>query len=569
MSQSRLSRILPLPENELKQVLEYAATLSKQEAANHFTNLLGDSPQVIEFISSFNAQRTDPKTPTQRTNPTAPSFAAASSSQLRQPAQQSQPRQNSQPLAQAQDHVPKSGPRKKKKAPAIHTPPPRQVFAFNAAPGAAYNKKDQHDDYIIGKPNAPSSSASTQKPSAESAFLDTHSGPSKAAPVKSATPPPPRTQPHRPPGGHGGTLISDLGQPKGKAKSNPGSRSSTPGPNSRNNANTTKVTITGGVPMHGASTALSELDQAIRSLEITTNPTHPSNSAAGIASRRCNCVATKHPLLAAAPNCQSCGKVICIKEGLGPCTFCGEPLLSTAEVQSMIKELRAERGREKQAADRAAHKKAEAGMPHRPFALPQDHNPSTAELKALEHRDRLLKFQAQNAQRTTIRDEASDFDVALAGSMWASPEERALALKKQQKLLRDMEWNAMPEYEKRRQVVSIDISGRKVFKKMAKIERPVTPPDEAGDDAASVLQETGGGNRVHGGAFSQNPLLGGLIKPVFDVDGKAAELEGRKDKSSRWRRVQDDLENNEDVILDGGIYGGTSIGRAGDEPACG
>ena len=40
-----------------------------------------------------------------------------------------------------------------------------------------------------------------------------------------------------------------------------------------------------------------------------------------------------------------------------------------------------------------------------------------------------------------------------------------MALKKQQKLLREMEWNALPEYEKRRQVVSIDISGRKVFKK--------------------------------------------------------------------------------------------------------
>ncbi|KAK1832631.1 activating signal cointegrator 1 [Podospora conica] len=569
MSQLQLSRILPLPEDELKQVLDYASTLSKEEAAVHFSNLLGDSPRVIEFISSFNAQRSDPKTPSQtqshQNGPRAPSFAAASSSQSRQ--QQQQPAQpnrqtnqarqtNPPPAALASDYLPKPGPpgRKKKKAPAIHTPPPRQVFAFDAAPGAVYNKKDQHDDYITGKPSAPSSSANTQ------------SGPSKAAPVKPAAPPPQQAQPQRQ---TAGTLVSDLGLPKPKPKSNPASRSSTPGPSSRNNGNnTTKVTITGGVPMHGASTALSELDQAIRSLEITTNPTHASNSDAGIAARRCNCVATQHPLLAAAPNCQSCGKVICIKEGLGPCTFCGQPLLSTDEVQSMIKELRAERSREKQAADRAAHKKAEAGRPSRPFALPQDHNPSTAELAALEHRDRLLKFQAQNAQRTTIRDEASDFDATLAGSMWASPEERALALKKQQKLLRDMEWNAMPEYDKRRQVISIDISGRKVFKKMAKVERPVTP-EELDVGTTSALQETGGNNRMQGGAFSRNPLLGGLIKPVFDVDGTAAGLEGRKDRSSRWRRVQDDFENNEDVILDGGVYGGTSVGKAGDEPACG
>lgn len=559
MSQLQLSRILPLPDEELKQVLDYAATLSKEEAAVHFSNLLGDSPRVIEFISSFNAQRADPTAPsqTQRTDSRAPAqrtFAAASSSQSRQPAHP--PRQTNQqpPPPQAADQGPRpGGARKKKKAPAIHTPPPRQVFAFDAAPGAAYNKKDQHDDYITGKPSAPPSS-------------NTQSASSKAAPVKSATPPP-QTQAHRQ---TTGTLVSDL-LPKPKPKSNPTSRSSTPGPgpSSRNNGNNaTKVTITGGVPMHGASTALSELDQAIRSLEITTNPTHASNSEAGIAARRCNCVATQHPLLDAAPNCQSCGKVICIKEGLGPCTFCGQPLLSTDEVQSMIKELRAERSREKQAADRALHKKAEAGRPSRPFALPNDHNPSTAELQALEHRDRLLKFQAQNAQRTTIRDEASDFDAALAGSMWASPEDRALALKKQQKLLRDMEWNAMPEYEKRRQVISIDISGRKVFKKMAKVERPVTP-EEQDDGASLALQETGGNNRVQGGAFSRNPLLGGLIKPVYDVDGTAAGLEGRKDRSSRWRRVQDDLENNDDVILDGGVYGGTSVGKAGDEPACG
>lgn len=231
----------------------------------------------------------------------------------------------------------------------------------------------------------------------------------------------------------------------------------------------------------------------------------------------------------------------------------------------MIKELRAERGREKMAADREAHKKAEVAGTPRPFALPRAEEPNPAEARALAHRDKLLNFQAQNAQRTTIRDEAADFDVTLTGSMWASPEERALALKRQQKLLREMEWNALPEYEKRTQVVSIDITGRKVFKKMAKIERPVTP-DEESDGGAPVLRETSG-NR--GGVFSHNPLLGGLIKPVYvneadgEGKGKGRELEGRKDKASKWRRVQDDGDN-EAVILDGGIAGGR-----GDEPDCG
>jgi len=504
MSQSQLSRLLPLPDDELKQVLDYASTLSKPEAADHFTNLLGDSPQVIEFISSFNARRADPKAPAP--GPSAPSSAPKPS------------------RPSAAEGVPKHNPpRKNKKKAALHTPPPRQVASFDVAPGAVYNKKDQHEDYISQRPGA-------------FVPLDTGSAQSRAPPMKSATPPP--QAPKLPPSA-AGTLVSELGMPKAKPRSNPSSRTSTPGPASRNNPNTTKITITGGVPMQGAATALSDLDQAIRSLEITTNPSHASNSAAGIASRRCNCVAAQHPLLAATPNCTNCGKVICIKEGLGPCTFCGAPLLSSSEVQGMIQELRAERGREKMAADREAHRKADVGGTPRPFTIPRGDPASIAETKALEHRDRLLNYQAQNAQRTTIRDEVSDFDVSVAGSMWASPEERAIALKKQQKLLRDMEWNALPEYEKRRQVVSIDLSGRKIFKKMAKIERPPSPVDNSASSTTAL--RTTDGNKGQGGAFSENPLLGGLIRPVYEVSGEE-KLEGRKDQDKRWRKVQDDLE---------------------------
>jgi hypothetical protein len=248
----------------------------------------------------------------------------------------------------------------------------------------------------------------------------------------------------------------------------------------------------------------------------------------------------------------------------------------------MIKELKAERGREKMAADRDAHRRADVSAAPRPFTAPrtglENGGLSEAEAKAREHRDRLLAFQAQNARRTTVRDEAADFDVVLSGgSMWASPEERARELKRQQKLLREMEWNARPEYEKRRQVVSIDLVGKKVVRKMAAVERPPSPTwDERGaaaeDEGSSALAEVDVNNRVAGagGAFSRNPLLGGVIKPVYEVKGKGPELEGRKDKKTRWRRVQDDLDNNEAVILNGGVYGAVSdFQEAGgrDEPA--
>ncbi|KAK7721246.1 hypothetical protein SLS64_001542 [Diaporthe eres] len=553
MSVNQLSMLLGLPDSDCKQILDYGSTLSKAEAADHFKNLLGDSPQAIEFISSFNSRRQDPK----------PAPAPAPVTQ-----------QNASSDLEA---VPKTqrGP-KKKKAP-LRTPAPRQITDATPASGTVYSKKSIEDDYIAGRSGASTPSSSNP--------------PFTAPPPKSSTPPPKKFS--KQPPSASGSLVSDRLAPKQKPKSNPTSRSSTPGPASRGNGGpVTKVSIAGGTPMHGASTAVADLDAAIRSLEVTTNPSLPGGS--DDSARRCNCVATRHPLQSAAPNCLSCGKVICLKEGLGPCTFCGAPLLSPSEVQSMIQELRAERGREKQVADRQAHKRADVAAKPRPFTKPRTGDEATdglgeAEAKALEHRDRLLGFQAQNARRTTVRDEAADFDVSGAmagfgGSLWASPEDRARELKRQQKVLREMEWNARPDYEKRQQVVSIDLVGGKVVKKFVAKERPATPEDEGEDEplgsgaggsgGGGVLEETSANRRPGaGGAFSKNPLLGGMIRPVYDAKGKGAELEGRKDRAAaRWRRVQDDLDDNEAIILDGGVYGGqqgASTGGTGDEPACG
>ncbi|KAH8196813.1 hypothetical protein TruAng_009016 [Truncatella angustata] len=524
MSATQLSRLLPLPDEELKQVLDYAATLSKPEAVEHFSNLLGDTPDAIDFISSFNSRRQDPK-------------AAAS-----------QPQSQSQSPAQSDvESVPRHARRPQKKKANIHIPAPRQVANLGLAPGTAYSKKGLEDDYISRR----------SSPAAGSSAFAAPTNP----PPRFATPQPPKLPPSAT-----GHLISEVS--RAKPKSTPVSRSSTPGPK-------TKINISGGTAMHGASTTVSDVDAAIRVLEMTTNPTMNADDPA----RKCNCVAARHPLLAAAPNCLNCGKVVCVKEGLGPCTSCGTPLLSPAEVQSMINELKQERGREKMAANKVAHKKADVSRTPAPFSKPREapENLNAAEAKAKEHRDKLLSFQAHNAQRTTVRDEASDFDVGGAmsgtgGNIWASPEDRARELKRQQKIMREMEWNAKPDYEKRRQIVSIDLVGGKVVRKMAAVERPPSPDEEIEPTFTPALEETSGNRGKGGGAFSRNPLLGGLIKPVFEAKGNGTELEGRKDRKTRWRKVQDDLDNNESVILDGGAYGGsgaTERATTGDEPACG
>lgn len=541
MSLSQLSQLLPLPEEDLQQVLDYAATLSKPDAVSHFSNLLGDSPLVVDFISSFNSRRKDPSPVSAST--VAPGSGSGPSSSTESP-----------------DAVPKTrkgGSQNRQKKKALHMPQPRRISDHNSTTiggGTAYHKKNNDLDYI---PQHQRASASTSQHVSRAATPTT-----KPTAVLASQ----KENEQRPSSGY---LISDLPSSKSKARSNPTSRTSTPKPFTAGSS-TTKISISGGTPMAGQSTALTDLDAAIRALEITTNPTLDGDPKR----RRCNCVATRHPLQTAAPNCVACGKVICMKEGLGPCTFCGTPLLSTADVQAMVKELKGERGRELMAADAKANRRAEVSKKPAPFSqnravgvssTSSDPMLSEAQAQAMAHRDKLLGFQAQNAKRTTVRDEAADFDVGSVmsggggGSMWASPEERARELKRQQKLMRELEWNAKPEYEKRQQVLSIDLAGGKVIRRMAPVERPATP--ESDEDYSppelkrDVLKKTAGNRGGGGGAFSGNPLLGSLIKPVFEIKGKGPELEGRASKKTGWRRVQNDLDDNEDIILDGGVYG--------------
>ncbi len=99
--------------------------------------------------------------------------------------------------------------------------------------------------------------------------------------------------------------------------------------------------------------------------------------------------------------------------------------------------------------------------------------------------------------------------------------------------------------------------GRKV-KERGEEESDRQASGETGQDRRSRSQ----------GTFSRNPLLGGLIRPVWkrtdndgdDAKGKGKGKENDEPESSQrdrnpWRRVQDDNDDNEGWILDGGVYG--------------
>ncbi|OBT50056.1 hypothetical protein VE04_09334 [Pseudogymnoascus sp. 24MN13] len=310
----------------------------------------------------------------------------------------------------------------------------------------------------------------------------------------------------------------------------------------------TKISITGGTPVRSASANLSELDALIYSLE------NASTSAVSNASRACNCIATKHALLAAAPNCLNCGKVICVKEGFGPCTFCGQPILRPEDRDNIVRELRADRAQEKQAIDRAAHRRVETTKnPYVSRAAAVPAGPTPAELsrgdgeglsaaeKAQAHRDRLLGFQAQNASRTRVYDEAADFATPDVGvSQWAGPMERARMLKQQQKVLREQEWNAKPEYEKKREMVSLDVVGGKLVKTYKRV-------DVKYHDTVQDKENIDEGEGMDAGGYEQ-------------ADARTSG------------GAYNDYDDNEEVILDGGVYGSSSMlegdmREGGDEEA--
>ncbi len=212
--------------------------------------------------------------------------------------------------------------------------------------------------------------------------------------------------------------------------------------------------------------------------------------------------------------------------------------------------------------DNAGHRRAEVSKKPAPFTAPRNVDMSPAELKAKEHRDKLLSFQAQNAKRTTVRDEAADFETPVTAgvNMWASPAERARQLKRQQKVLAEQEWNARPEYEKRKTVLSIEFEKGRVVKRMGMSavgrEKPkVTESDNEEEVEELPLSDVSGNKGA--GTFSRNPLLGGLIKPVYNSGkGKEIDKETAGFGKKTWRRVQDSLEDNEEIILDGGVFGG-------------
>ncbi len=540
----RLQRLLPLDDESLKEVIAHTSTLSKDAAAENLKNLLGDSPQALEFISSFNSRRGD----------MAPSASAADASGV--------PR--------AQKKAPK-----KAKAPLHATGPARRPEGYGDVSGG-YTKQYQPDnDFGSGstKPNLRDYSGASISSTPDALQLpQTSTGglTPRSATASRDTSPAKKSQ--KLPPSAAGNLIADFGFANIKSKqsrksaypthSQPQSGTSTP-----HKAGSTTIT-----------SSVADLSAAITALELSTNPTLSKER------RKCPCNASIHPLFATAPNCLSCGKIICALEGLQPCSFCDSPILTRDQVSDMIRELKEERAGEKMSAHNANQSRSGRGTPVFGGSTPDSASgdeASSAAARARAHRDKLLAFQRENAQRTKVHDEAADYDTTLTPgtTQWMSPVQRAAALKKQQKYLRELEEANRPEWEKKRTVMSMSIKNGKLVKSYGQQKAPPLEVEQTAQDEDEEIEDQHLNVNQDGkpGAFSNNPLLvsGKLVRPVWKGPEGADAGKGRgreREKKSVWRRVQDDNEDNEQWILDGGLHGygtETRVMEDGSQQECG
>lgn len=535
----RLSQLLPLDDESLTQIVTYTAGLSKDASADHLKNLLGDSPAALEFISSFNSRRHGDQTATPTDTSGTDREGESRTTKARKP-------------------------KKGKQKAALHSAgPPRRPDNYGNIAGG-YVKNDNDGDYMASLPSRGGGSSTSGRGDGKAQTAGTalsstlslsqepaaHQRPkmkstvspyeSSAASSRNQSPAPPASKP--PPSASGSLIADYLPNVKSKAARGGASRQGNPG-----------GTSTKGSAVTTSTNNIADLTAAIAALEVSTNPTSSKER------NKCDCNALLHPLFTPAPNCLKCGKIICSLEGLQPCSFCGSPILDSSEIQGMIKELKMERGNEKMRAHNEG-RHYDGGSTR----ATNSSSETTDKLDAAKaHRDKLLAFQAQNAQRTRVVDETADFETPNVGStQWMSPAQRALALKKQQRVLRDMEERARPEWEKNKTVMSLDIKGGKVVRTYQKGPSEAATPEEDDPEELDEPPESSGiGGQGGRGAFGRNPLLtsGSLVRPVWKApESKLPEGAGGESphkKRQTWRRVQDDNDDNEQWILDGGLHG--------------
>ncbi|KTW30656.1 hypothetical protein T552_00371 [Pneumocystis carinii B80] len=190
--------------------------------------------------------------------------------------------------------------------------------------------------------------------------------------------------------------------------------------------------------------SLSEINSALKNLELKD-----VKSQGG---KKCYCQARKHPLNQLIPNCLTCGKIICIVEGINSCSFCDTPLLLREQRMDLIKQLRMERANVLNNSKKETVTKNMKQFYSTCYVGSNSINLEEYQKKiqdAENDKNKLLELDRSDMFNKII-DEAADFDPY---DRWISSSERYLMLEKQRKAL-----VAMNTPKKR--VMTIDSSGK-------------------------------------------------------------------------------------------------------------
>eukprot|EP00586_Coscinodiscus_wailesii_P010348 CAMPEP_0172498388 /NCGR_PEP_ID=MMETSP1066-20121228/113217_1 /TAXON_ID=671091 /ORGANISM="Coscinodiscus wailesii, Strain CCMP2513" /LENGTH=342 /DNA_ID=CAMNT_0013271649 /DNA_START=73 /DNA_END=1101 /DNA_ORIENTATION=+ len=129
------------------------------------------------------------------------------------------------------------------------------------------------------------------------------------------------------------------------------------------------------------STPTSEASAAV----VVKDPPKPLIPQRGKAKIICNCFGTRHGALT---NCLTCGRIQCRSEGYGYCPFCGYLIEAVSSSGSATMD------------------------------------------KAMKHKERLLQFDRESAQRTVVYDDQEDY-FSNSKSRWLTEEEQGVANEKE------------------------------------------------------------------------------------------------------------------------------------------
>ncbi|GMM36955.1 Rqt4 protein [Saccharomycopsis crataegensis] len=219
---------------------------------------------------------------------------------------------------------------------------------------------------------------------------------------------------------------------------------------------------------------------------------------------KCDCMAVRHGLNRAIPNCLNCGKIICMKEsGRTTCSFCDKPLISLSEKLEMVRLLQKEKeklmdettgGTNNSAPVAPSKKKKEkltismgAGSS---FFSQQDKLFASIEKKEKQKKineqrkkadevdvgklnddlakaqstlNKLLGYQENSTARTKIIDQVSDYSLPSDTNIWTkSSLHKILELKKQQRNLKKKEKLESERGGRGKKFISLNVKGGKV-----------------------------------------------------------------------------------------------------------